>query len=399
MISVTRAREEIQRRTLPLPQESVPLDSAHGRVLREPVAAAEDMPPFDRSAMDGYAVGVNDPAREWELIGEIRAGESAALTIDDGQAARIFTGAVVPGAGLKVIRQEDMEAAGNRVRLIREGKDSHVRRRGEDARAGEVLLQPGLRLEAAALALLASVGKTSVAVSRAPRVLHLTTGDEIIDPSQTPAPGQIRNSNATLIGALCREWGAGSVTHFHAPDRLENMIRLLNGAEARACDLLLISGGSGAGKYDFTAELFRHLEAEIHFRQVDVRPGKPLIFGSSARQLVFGLPGNALSHFVCFHLFVRGALSRFIAGQDQLSATALLAKALEEASNDRETWWPARTARRGETVEICPLPWKSSGDITRLPDADALMRVTAGTTQLSAGAVVDYLSTRRNLSP
>lgn len=395
MIPVAQAREEIRQRTLPLPVETAPLIEARGRILREPAAAAEDMPPFDRSAMDGYAVREDDPAAEWDVIGEVRAGETTDFEVRKGAAVRIFTGARLPAPGLRVIMQEDVATSGPRIRLTRPGKDSHVRRRGEDAHAGEVLLQPGALLDAAGLAVLASIGRASVSVSRAPRVFHLTTGDEIIPPGQPLGPGQIRNSNAFLIGALCREWGAGQVTHRHVPDDLETMTGQLAEFGASTHDLVLISGGSGAGKYDFTAELFRHLGAEIFFRQVDVRPGKPLIFGASTGQLVFGLPGNAMSHFVCFHLFVRVALEGLIARQPADGIpVAFLAEPLEDAFNRRETWWPSRTVLREGRVELRPLPWKSSGDITRLPGADALFRIAAGTARLSAGARVEYLPTR-----
>jgi molybdopterin molybdotransferase len=352
------------------------------------------MPPFDRSAMDGYAVRADDSASEWDVIGEVRAGETTDFDVRPGMAVRIFTGARLPASGLKVVMQEDVAADGKRIRLTRSSGDSHIRRRGEDARAGETLIRPGAVLDASALALLASIGNAAVKVSRSPRVFHLTTGDEIIAPDQPLGPGQIRNSNAFLIGALCREWGAGTVTHRHAPDHLEVMTGELAEFGASTHDLVLISGGSGAGKYDFTAELFRHLGAEICFRQVDVRPGKPLIFGASSGQLVFGLPGNAMSHYVCFHLFVRLALERLTKREASATAEAFLAESLEDAFSGRETFWPAQLVADKGLIKLRPLPWKSSGDITRLPGADALLRVPPKTPRLPAGERVEYLPTR-----
>jgi molybdopterin molybdotransferase len=396
MISVAQAQEAIRQRARPLAVEAVPLGEVHGRTLREAVYAPEDVPSFDRSAMDGYAVRADDEVEEWQVIGEIRAGQIVDAELCGGEAMRIFTGARLPGPGLKVIMQEDVAAESSRIRLKRKSAGSHVRHRGEDARAGEILLEPGLRLNAAAVALLASAGKTSVPVSRVPRILHLTTGDEIVPPGQTPGPGQIRNSNAFLISALVREWG-GEATHLHAPDQLETMIDLLAGAQPEARDLILVSGGSGAGSYDFTAKLFESLGAEIYFRQVDVRPGKPLIFGGTPAQLVFGLPGNALSHFVCFHLFVRVALAGLLGRTPGMISSAIVAEPVTETLNSRETWWPVRTIFRDGRVEVRALPWKSSGDITRLPGADALIRVPAQTPLLPAGASVDYLSLRADI--
>jgi molybdopterin molybdotransferase len=392
MIAVALARETIRRHARALPPETVTLSAALDRILREPVAAAEDVPPFDRSAMDGYVVRLDDAEKEWRVVGEIRAGQTTEAELRSGETMRIFTGAALPFSAqpMKVIMQEDVEAEGDRVRLLHPSENLHIRRRGEDARAGEILFEPGARLNPAAIGLLAGLGKTSVAVSRAPRVFHLTTGDEIVAPESPLGPGQIRNSNAFLVSALVREHG-GLITHRHAPDRLEAMLEAVREAEF---DLLLVSGGSGGGKYDFTGELFRALEASIQFHQVDVRPGKPLLFGTAGARLIFGLPGNALSHFICFHLFVRAALEGLLGLAPGDFSSALLAAPMEETRNGRETWWPVQSTFREGRREVRALPWKSSGDITRLAGADGLMRIPAQTARLSAGAVVDYLSLR-----
>jgi molybdopterin molybdotransferase len=393
MISVLQAQQIIDQQTGALLSGAVPLGQAHGRVLREPVASSEDLPPFDRSAMDGYAVLADDPTEEFEVVDEIRAGMALDRQLQPGQAIRIFTGARLPGPGLKVIMQEHVETRAGRMRLRQRTAASNVRLRGEDARAGEVLLEPGTTLDATAVALLASVGKVSLLVSKQPRILHLTTGDEIVPPEQTPAEGQIRNSNASLISALCREHGVDAVNHRHAGDDLPSLLQIVSEAKAETYDLVLISGGSGAGAYDFSAELFRHLGATIHFREVNVRPGKPLIFGSSAAQIIFGLPGNALSHFVCFHLFVRRALDRLLARPAQGAMRGFLAEKMPDTLNARETWWPAQASLRDGRLECRALPWKSSGDITRLPAANALIQVPSSTSHLAAGTMIELLLT------
>jgi len=473
MITVIEAQEFIRQKTAPLAAETVPLAQAQGRVLAEPVAASEDMPPFDRSAMDGYAVRMDDNAHEFAVVGEIRAGQVIEAQLKPGQAMRIFTGAQLPGPGLKVILQEHVEAQDGRIRVQQPSHGSNVRQRGEDAKAGEILLEPAITLDATALALLASVGQTSVRVVSQPKILHLTTGDEIVPPEQTPAPGQIRNSNASLIAGLCREQGIEVVTHYHAPDDLPALLKIFSDAKAGTYDMILISGGSGQGTYDFSGELFQHLGAEIHFRAVNVRPGKPLIFGTVARregveprsqtpfgnaivgaiqlphdvppqgsamelpqqgcsqmefrnkegrsssppetpmgvsvsqddglakegatrrpQIIFGLPGNALSHFVCFHLFVRLALDRLLARPGATATHVFLANDLTGALNTRETWWPAQARLKKGRLECRALPWKSSGDITRLPAANALLHVPSSTSHLPAGTMVELLLTR-----
>lgn len=394
MIPVAQARELIARHAGPLSPEAVPLAQAHGRVLREPLAASEDMPPFDRSAVDGYAIRGDDVADEFEVIGEIRAGEAIDRPLGPGQAIRILTGARLPAPGLNVIMQEHVEIHDRRIRLLKRGTASHVRHQGEDARAGDILLESGTRLDAIAVALLASAGRTSIQVTRNPRILHLTTGDEIVPPDQTPALGQIRNSNASLISALCREQGVEELFHLHTGDDLKAMIDVVESAKPKAYDVILISGGSGPGAYDFSAELFRHLGAAIHFREVNVRPGKPLIFGASSSRIVFGLPGNVLSHFVCFHLFVRPALDRLLARPMSSMTRGFLAEAMTDTLNARETWWPARADLREGRLECRALPWKSSGDITRMSSANALIQIPASTPHLPVGTSIKLLLTQ-----
>jgi molybdopterin molybdotransferase len=398
VISVLQSQELIDRHTDALAPEALPFARAQGRVLREPVASPEDLPPFDRSAMDGYAIRADDPADEFDVIAEIRAGQAIDRRLQPGQAIRILTGARLPGSGLKVVMQEHVETHDRRIRLMKRIPASNVRLQGEDARAGEVLLEPGVMLDATAVALLASIGRTSVLVSKQPRILHLTTGDEIVSPEQTPDPGQIRNSNASLISGLCREHGVDAVSHFHAGDDLPELLRVVSEAKAETYDMVLISGGSGQGTYDFSAQLFQHLRATIHFREVNVRPGKPLIFGKASAQIIFGLPGNALSHFVCFHLFVRRALARLLARPAPITTRGFLTEPMSDTLNARETWWPAQAGSKEGRLECRALPWKSSGDITRLPAANALMQVPASTSHLAEGTMVELLPTR-NMIP
>ncbi len=398
MISVIEAQKKIEEHAAALAPERVSLARALGRVLREPVASVEDLPPFDRSAMDGYAIRLDDDAKQVEVVGEIRAGQSVDRQLEPGQAMRILTGARLPGAGLKVVMQEDVEVAGTRLTINTSSAATHVRKRGEDARAGETLVQPGRVLDATALAVLASVGNVEPLVSPIPRILHITTGDEIVPPECMPAEGQIRNSNAFLIAGLGREHGVDGLTHYHVPDDLEEMSRTLLEADPDNFDIILISGGSGGGTYDFSMQLFLALGATIHFRAVDVRPGKPLIFGTVQEKLIFGLPGNAMSHYVCFHLFVRRALEGLLGRGPSTPQKCFLAEAMTGTHNARETWWPAQAIPREGRVECRALAWKSSGDITRLPAANALIHVPASTSQLDAGSMVDLLFTR-SLTP
>jgi molybdopterin molybdotransferase len=394
MISVIEAQEIVDQRVRPLDAEEILLADVHGRVLREMTASNEEMPPFDRSAMDGYAIRSDDAGDEFEAIGEIRAGDAMKREIGRGETIRIFTGAQMPGEDLKVVMQEHVEASGQRIRLLQRSPASNVRKRGEDAKAGEILLQAGATLDATAVALLASMGKASVSVSKRLSILHVTTGDEIVPLETTPKEGQIRNSNASLVSALCRELGIDGVRHIHLGDNFNVMLDMLKKANIKTYDIVLFSGGSGNGAYDFSAKIFETLGATLHFRQVNVRPGKPLIFATNTSQVLFGLPGNVLSHHVCFHLFVRRAIDLLLGRHAQGMTKGFLVDQMDDTLNTRETWWPARTSFADGRIECRAVSWKSSGDITRLPAANALLKVPASTPLLSAGTLVELLITR-----
>ena len=259
-------------------------------------------------------------------------------------------------------------------------------------RAGEAVLQPGVRLGAGALALLASVGCTQPLVSPRLRVCHFTTGDEIVPPDRKPQPGQIRDSNSILIRSLLQKFSC-HLEQTHLPENFElakSAIGNRQSAIANA-DLLLVSGGASVGEKDFTRPLLEWLGFEMFFQQVNIRPGAPLIFGLNGGRIAFGLPGNPLSHFVCFHLFVAAALAGLAGGEGPAFRRGTLAAKLEDGPNPRETLWPARCERSGGKLELTPLPWNSSGDVTCLAETNALIRVPANRSSIETGAEVDFL--------
>ena len=212
MISLAEARTIIAEAVRPLDSAATPLAAAQGRVLREDVAAEEDLPAFDRSAMDGYAVGAEDRSERFRVVGEIQPGAAPVVEIRTGECTRIFTGAQIPAGASQVIMQENVEREGEWITPARRDAKTWIRHRGEDARCGDVLLRAGVRLGAGELALLAQLGVMQPRVSPAPRVIHFATGNELTDPAATPAAGQIRDSNSTLIAALLADCGA-RLTH------------------------------------------------------------------------------------------------------------------------------------------------------------------------------------------
>lgn len=369
-------RAEISRRGA----VHVALDESRGCVLREDVAAPEDQPPFDRSAVDGFAVLCDDGATEYVLSGEIRAGEPRIPVLQRGHALRIATGAPVP-QGAEVVMLEDADVRGSTVSFRMRGRD-YVRRRGEDARAGDVVVPGGTLLGDGAIALLATVGCTRPLVTRRITVHHVATGNEIVSPGVAPGPGKIRDANSPLI----RAWAAGHGMAF-SQQRVAEDASALRGALRGDCDLLLVSGGASVGPHDFTESVLRDAGFEILVTRVSVRPGKPLIVARRGGQWAFGLPGNPLSHFVCLHVFVEAAVAAMNGSAD---APALFAGRVASPipGNPRETWWPATEGSGG----LRPLRWASSGDLTALPFAEVLVRVPVS--GLAEGAEAGFIRVR-----
>lgn len=391
-LALVDARALVESRCSTLPAERVALADAWGRVLREPVCAAEDWPAVDKSTRDGYAVRADDPAESFQVVDTLHAADWKPRQLHPGEAVRVATGASLPGEGLRVVMQEHVVRDGDRIRVVEREEAANVRRRGEEVRRGETLLAPGTRLNGGALALLATAGCAAPPVSPRLRLLHFTTGDEIVPPGRTPQPGQIRDSNSFLIRGLLQRWPC-AVEHAHLPEDFAAARAVISARRSavEAASVILVSGGASVGDQDFTRPLLEWLGFEIVFSQVNLRPGKPLIFGVNGARVAFGLPGNPLSHFVCFHAFVAVALSRLTGESPAPLRSGTLATPLDDAASPRETLWPARWEGRGDAAQIEPLAWASSGDVTSLARANALLRVPAQTERLAAGARVDFL--------
>lgn len=392
MISLREARAIIAQHIPVLPSESRPLDEALGRVLRQDIVTPEDIPAFDRSAMDGYAVMKDETADTLRVIGESTPGALSGLSLRAGECVRIFTGAAIPANTGRVLPQEWVERQENVIVIKRREGPDFIRRRGEDAKQGDVLLSAGQRLKAGEMSLLAQVGEVGPLVSRRPRVAHIATGDELVPPEQIAAPGQIRDSNSTLIAALLQAAGAELVQQGRCGDNQEKLLALIDDALNRGSDLLLLSGGASVGDYDFGVRVLEQRGFTIHFRQMDLKPGKPLVFATDGQRAAFVIPGNPVSHFVTFHVAIRVALERLqglepawpLAGVRILSPIPL-------QRDSRETYWPARLACQEGRLCAEPLKWQSSGDLRGLAGANGLLQVLPGTTPVDAGNEVPCL--------
>ncbi|HEY8965867.1 MAG TPA: molybdopterin molybdotransferase MoeA [Candidatus Methylacidiphilales bacterium] len=367
----------------PLPSEAVPLDAAlaEGRVLRQAVEADADSPPFDRSAMDGYAIAERDPGAPYRVVGSVRAGEVfSGGPLAPGTCVRIFTGGQVPEGTVRVIMQEDAVAEGDTVRFAEaafaDEAPTFVRRRGEEYLRGARLLGEGIRIGPVAASVLATVGVAFPQVSARPRVAHFVTGGELVPVGAVPGAGQIRDSNSSLVAGLVAAAGGRLVRQARVGDDQEALRRALALAVEEGVDLLLISGGAGAGETDFGRTALEEAGYAIDFAGVALRPGKPLLFGAhkGSGKPAFCLPGNPLSHYVVFHLFVRRALER-LQGMEPTEQADLVdwdGDPLGEAGG-RETYHPCHWKIVSGRVEARVLNWTSSGHLASLGEANGLL--------------------------
>ncbi|RIK94611.1 MAG: hypothetical protein DCC71_23460 [Proteobacteria bacterium] len=387
--------EAVQR----LPAETTHTADAHGRVLAEAIVSQRTLPPFDVSAMDGYAVRCADLAGASKsapvalrVAFEVAAGAAPDRAVAPGTAARIFTGAPVPPGADAVVRQEDVARDGDRALFaLAPPAGDNVRPAGEDVRAGETVLESGTRLGAGALGVVASLGRSVVAVHQRPRVAILSGGDELIEPDGDPAGGRIVSSNSYSIAAQCREAGAEPVYLGIARDRPEELERLLRAG--LSSHVIVSSAGVSVGDRDYVRPVLEKLGCELIFWGVRIKPGFPLVFGrfggSTDGPFVFGLPGNPVSAMVTFEEFVRPAL-RKLAGHRRCfrpRVDAVLGEPLRKPTG-RMHLVRVTLARRDGRLVATSTGNQSSGVLRSMALAHGLLPFAADATELPAGAPV-----------
>jgi molybdopterin molybdotransferase len=381
MLSVADALALVLAGAHPLPVEAAPLLDAHGRVLAADLAALRSQPPANVSAMDGFAVRAADVAAapvRLQVVGETAAGRPLARDIGPGEAARIFTGAVMPHGADTVVIQEVTRRDGNIVLIGQpETLGRHVRPEGLDFKTGSVLINKGRRLTARDIALAGAMNHAAVRVHRRPRLAVLATGDELVSPGTPSAPGQIVSSNGFALMAIAHSEGAEAIDLGVAPDRLDATIAAVRRARAAGVDVLVTSGGASVGDYDFVQPAFAAEGIELSFWKVAMRPGRPLMHGRLGDMQVLGLPGNPVSSFVCAIVFLVPLLRR-LAGRDDLSPApqwATLGSALP-ANDERADYMRARltpgAAADGGNVAT-PFPRQDSSMLAPLAHADCLI--------------------------
>lgn len=388
MLPVEEAQARVLAEVTALEAEEVPFAEAHGRVLREDVTASDDAPAADNSGMDGYAVRAEDTPGELRVLGDIPAGHVATLRVEPGTALRIMTGAFVPEGANAVAQVEITDGGLELVRVLEQVKaGAHIRRRGEDMRAGSVVMRAGTPIGAAEIGMLAAVRKTTVRVGRRPTVAILATGDELLEPHEPPAAGKIVNSNSYLLAALVREAGGIPRSLGIVRDTREATIAALE--EASQSDFVLSSGGVSVGAYDFVKEAMEALGAETKFWRVSMKPGKPVVLSRLRERVCLGLPGNPVSCFVSFHLFVAPALRKALGQTANLTPAAIPTRLIgPPRGGDRRTYYRVRvTIRDGELVSQ-PMATQGSGSLTSIVRANGLAIVEAGSSMAEAGTLV-----------
>jgi len=387
MISEEEALAKVTKSVAALPRVRVPLVEACDRFAASDITATIALPRFDNSAMDGYAV-VASACREGKgqrVIGEQPAGLDRGLRIQSGEAVRLFTGAPIPAGADAVVMQEDVRVEGSEIFVTTTVEPGEfIRRRGCDLAEGQKIVEAGERLRPQTLALLASQGVAEIEIGGIPRVAIISTGDELIPPGKPPDPGQIFESNSILMRVLVEKCGAKIASVVHCPDdhgAIESAFRA-----ALDCDALIVLGGVSVGARDLVKPALNAVGAETDLWRVAVKPGKPFLFGRAGRCAIFGLPGNPVSAFVTFLLFVRPALLRLMgARDDELRLPCVNATLATELENNGDRPHYVR-GHLGDGV-FTPVGRQESHALFGLSRANALLRVAAGTTVRGGEAV------------
>ena len=390
MLTFPEARQTVVRtvrasRLLPA-TEHLPLHAAAGRVLAASVAADRDLPPLSRSIRDGYAVCASTVPGELEVIGEVRAGERHAGRLKPGQAIEIMTGAPIPDGADAVVMVEHARRLGARVALDAPAQPGQfINPRGCEAAKDDVLLHPGKRLDFADIALLATVGCSLVPVYRRPRVAIVSTGDEIVEVSITPREFQIRNSNAWALAALVERAGGSPDVLPVARDTLPDTRNAIR--QALTADMVLLSGGVSAGKYDLVEQILAEFGAEVLFDQVLIQPGKPVVFARVGEKYLFGLPGNPAATIVTFEVLARAALELLAAREDSPLHLPLAHLTCDFRHAPGLTrFLPASVSIDGG--EVTPIFWHGSSDIPSLAQANAFLVADPDRAEYARGELI-----------
>jgi len=404
LLTVDRARERILSHFGPVTTETLPLAGCSRRVLAEDIAAANDLPPFDNSSMDGFAVrtadvtgATNDSPRRLRVVADIPAGSHPTVSLAAGEAARIMTGAPVPTGADAVVPVEDTNfsdrdagvPAPEEVQIFHAAQPGwNIRPRGMDILAGETVLYKGRLLKPQDLGLLAMLGVANVPIFRKPRVALFSSGDELLPPDAPLEEGKIRDSNSFTLAALVEDSGAEVIPLGVAKDNYDSVKALLEKAVDLHVDLILSSAGVSVGAFDFVKQVLES-NGSLDFWRVNMRPGKPLAFGDYQNIPFIGLPGNPVSAFVGFEVFVRPALGRLSGTVRGIRQTIGVRCAEQIDSDGRESYLRAQVQTENGAFVARLTGHQGSGNLHSLVQANALLIIPAGVKCVPAGQEVN----------
>jgi len=387
MIAFEEALHKVLSSAKLLTIESVPLQSALNRVLALDVFSDMDMPPFNKSAVDGYACRKEDLLETLSVIEVIKAGKSPSKSVQPGQCSKIMTGAMLPeGADLVMMVEDTVEDSTGFIRFNGLKSAVNICFKAEDLHEEDKVLDKGTLIKPSHIAVLASVGCAELLVYRQPVVAVLSTGDELVEPNQIPGLSQIRNTNAAQLIAQIENINAVSFYPGIVPDDEEVTRKAIEHALSKA-DVVLLTGGVSMGDFDFVPRILKEQQVEIIFSTIAVQPGKPTVFGYRNGKYVFGLPGNPVSSFVQFEMLVKPLLYA-LSGHEYhpLQLKLPLAKDYSRRSGERRAFIPITIQQTGE---VTPVEYHGSAHIQAYAYADGVMSVPTGITQIKKGDLVD----------
>lgn len=384
MISLDSARNILQRQSVRTNIEKVPLTEAWNRVLAQDVISKINMPPFDKSAMDGYAINSGDDSKNFRIVEVIPAGSVPEIALKDGECSKIMTGAMLPPGADRVVKREITRLEDNRMVVFGQDSEYNVCYRGEDVKIGDRVLASGKLLNSGDVGIIASMGLADIQVYRRPKVGILTTGAEIVEPGNSIENGQIYNSNAYSLAAQVRTMGLEALLGGIVKDSQEAIEREVSQMIDRV-DLILVSGGVSMGDFDYVPQVFEKIGIELLFKKIAIKPGKPTVFGRMGDRFVFGLPGNPVSTFIIFLVLVKPFLFRMMGfTYTPDSITGLLKNDFNRRKASRHELIPV-IVNQGEVRMI---EYHGSAHIHSLSLANGLLEIPEGIKRIEKGTEV-----------
>jgi molybdopterin molybdotransferase len=382
MIVFEEARHIVLDSAIALEMESVPLSEAHGRILYEDISSDVDMPPFDKSAMDGYACRVEDIDKPLKVVETIAAGYTPQKTVGEGECSKIMTGGVVPDGADCVVMVEHTEVKDGFVYITKKGTQRNICYKAEDVKLGDPVLNKGTYIGPSEIAVLASVGCDPVPVSRRPVLGIIATGSELVEPSEKPRNAQIRNSNSYQIYSQVEQAGAIPVNLGIIKDSPEAIGETIEQNLSKV-DIFLLSGGVSMGDYDYVPNVLKNKGFKLMFQKVAIKPGKPTVFGRNGNTFVFGLPGNPVSTFMIFELFVKPFCYKLMGSE--YSPLQISAKVLEPIKRKKAKRLSHIPVVLNENGEIIKTKYHGSAHIHALSKANGFISIPIGVSEIQAG--------------